>query len=123
MVLAIVIIVFALLAAWIVRQAGWRFAAQRLGGAVAILLIVTFLTTWLLRQTPGDPCITALGTGATEETVAQCEEERGLNENVVVQWAKWGGDVLTGDLGYAFYKNQEPLTTTLQQRLPRSAWL
>jgi peptide/nickel transport system permease protein len=123
MVLAIVVIVLVLLSAWIVSTAGWRFALQRLGGAILIVLLVTFGTTLLLRATPGDPCITALGTGATEESVAECNEERGLNDDVVSQYVSWGGDVLSGDLGYAFYKNREPLTETIKQRLPRTAWL
>lgn len=128
------------LTAWIVRVAGWRFAVQRLGGALLVVVIVTFLTTFLLRQASLDetqttaladiglpataqPCVSALGTGATPENVLQCVEERGLDKSVFGQYAQWAGDILSGDLGYAFYKNREPLTTTLEQRLPRTAWL
>lgn len=128
------------LTAWIVRVAGWRFAVQRLGGALLVVVIVTFATTFLLRQASLDetqttaleelglpataqPCVSALGTGATPENVLECVEERGLDKSVFGQYAQWAGDVLSGDLGYAFYKNREPLTTTLEQRLPRTAWL
>jgi peptide/nickel transport system permease protein len=130
----------AALAAWIVRVAGWRFAVQRLGGALLVVVIVTFLTAFLLRQASLDetqttaleslglpataqPCVSALGTGATPENVLQCVEERGLDKSVFGQYAQWAGDVLSGDLGYAFYKNREPLTTTLEQRMPRTALL
>ncbi|MFP5487423.1 MAG: ABC transporter permease [Acidimicrobiia bacterium] len=128
------------LAAWIVRVAGWRFAAQRLGGALLVVVLVTFATAFLLRQASLDetqttalaelglpataqPCVSALGTGATPENVLQCVEERGLDKNVFAQYGQWAGQVLSGDLGYAFYKNREPLTTTLEQRMPRTAWL
>ncbi len=123
MIVAIIFIIFALLVAWVVYSAGWRFAAQRFGGAILILILVTFGTTLLLRATPGDPCITALGTAASVEAVAECNSDRGLDTNVVAQYVGWSGDVLSGDLGYAFYKNREPLTDTIKQRLPRSALL
>ena len=122
-VVIVVWIIFVLLAAWIVKTAGWRFAAQRLGGMVLILFLVTLGTTWMLRQVPGDPCITALGTGATEEAVAECRADRGLDDHVLSQYGTWAGDVLSGDLGYAQYRTQIPLTKVLQDRLPRSAWL
>jgi peptide/nickel transport system permease protein len=135
-----VLVVLAGLAAWIVRVAGWRFAVQRLGGALLIVVLVTFATTVLLRQVGVDqaqkdalvelglppssqPCVSSLGTGADTATVLQCVEDRGLDKNVFAQYAGWSGDLLSGDLGYAFYKNREPLTTTLKQRMPRTAWL
>jgi peptide/nickel transport system permease protein len=135
-----ILVVIAGLAAWIVRVAGWRFAAQRLGGSLLIVVLVTFATTLLLRQVGVDqaqkdalvelglpassqPCVSSLGTGADVATVLQCVDDRGLEQNVFQQYAKWGGDLLRGDLGYAFYKNREPLTTTIKQRMPRTAWL
>ena len=136
----VLVLLLAALAAWIVRVAGWRFAVQRLGGAILVVVLVTFITSWLLRQTSIDeqqtqalealglpataqPCVSALGTGADEAAVLACVDERGLDSNVFVQYGQWAGDVLSGDLGYAFYKNREPLTTTLEQRMPRTAWL
>lgn len=122
-VVIVILIVLALLIAWVVKMAGWRFALQRFGGAVLIVVIVTFATTWLLRQVPGDPCITALGTGASEEAVADCRVDRKLDDSVFSQYAAWGGDVLSGDLGYAQYRTQIPLTKVLEDRAPRTGWL
>ncbi|MEQ9162419.1 MAG: ABC transporter permease, partial [Ilumatobacter fluminis] len=140
MALTIILILIAALIAWIVYVAGWRFALQRLGGALLIVVLVTFLTSFLLRQTGADeeqkqvlvelglpaesaPCVSALGTGADVDSVNQCVEERGLDQNVFGQYWTWASDVLSGDLGYAFYKNREPLTTTIEQRLPRTIFL
>lgn len=140
MILGIILISLVVLTAWIVHVAGWRFAAQRLIGAVVIVVIVTFATTALLRMVGVDdqqkdalvalglsensaPCVSALGTGATQETVEECVEERGLDRSIFGQYLSWAGDVLSGDLGYAFYKNKEPLTDTIEQRLPRTIFL
>lgn len=139
-VLVILLVLLGLLVAWIVRAAGWRFALKRLAGAALIVLIVTFATTLLLRSVGVDaeqkraleelglpassqPCVSALGTGADVPSVLECVEERGLDESVFVQYGRWAGDVLTGDLGYAFYKNREPLSDLIQQRAPRTIWL
>jgi peptide/nickel transport system permease protein len=139
-VLAVIVVLLVLLTVWIVRVAGWRFAVKRLAGAALIVLIVTFGTTVLLRSVGVDeeqkraleelglpaasqPCVSALGTGADVESVRECVDERGLDDSVFVQYASWAGDVLTGDLGYAFYKNREPLSELIEQRAPRTLWL
>ena len=139
-VIPILLVVVAALAVWIVRVAGWRFALQRLGGALLVVVLVTLATSFLLRQTSIDeqqtaalealglpataqPCVSALGTGADVPTVVECVDERGLDDNLFVQCVCWAGDLVRGDLGYAFYKNREPLTDTIQQRMPRTAWL
>ncbi len=141
-VVLIILLVIAVLAAWIVRTAGWRFALQRLGSALLILVLVTFITSFLLRlvgveesqrevlrelglSENAQPCVSALGTGATFDEVNRCVDERGLDDDPFTQYAKWAGDVLRGDLGPAFYKSgdAEPLTGTIAQRMPRTAWL
>ena len=123
MVLIIIGILLAVLVVWVIKTAGWKFAAQRFGGAAIVVVLVTFGTSLLLRQVPGEPCEIALGTAASEENVARCVEEQGLDDSVVAQYLRWGTDTVSGDLGYAFYKNQEPLIDTIEQRLPRTAWL
>lgn len=141
MILWIIVIVFALLLAWIIYAAGWRFALQRFGGALLILLIVTFSVSAILRFSGVDdqtkeklvelgvspnaqPCVSALGTGADAAAVNQCVADRGLDDNAFVQYGSWVKDMVwEQDLGYAFYKNRETLTDTMKQRLPRSAWL
>ncbi len=121
--LALIITLGALFVLLGIRQS-WRYALQRIGGAVLVLILVTFGTTVLIRQVPGEPCEIALGTAATPEAVAECNEEQGLDEGVVAQYLNWSQQVLVeSDLGYAFYKNKEPLSTTIEQRLPRTIFL
>ncbi|MEM1332346.1 MAG: ABC transporter permease, partial [Actinomycetota bacterium] len=69
------------------------------------------------------PCVTALGTGASPEAVNACVDERGLDDDPFTQYFSWASDVVTGDFGPAFYKTGEPLTGVMEQRLPRTAWL
>ena len=140
MILIIVLVVLALLAVWIVRTAGWRFALKRLAGAALILLIVTFGTTWLLRQMVVDdnvekalveldlpavsaPCLVALGTGADNESVNQCVDDLDLDETIFVQYGSWLKRTISGDLGFAQYRTGIPLSKVLGDRAPRSLLL
>ena len=117
-VLAFLLIVVGL-AAWIVKVAGWRFALNRLGSALLIVVIVTFATSVLLRQASVDeqqslaleevglpataqPCVAALGTGADVETVLKMYHDGFVDtferyrrfdpEGFFAAWAglKWG---------------------------------
>ncbi|MEL6891128.1 MAG: ABC transporter permease [Actinomycetota bacterium] len=137
----IILAALAAVVAWIVWSAGWRFALKRFGGALLVLVIVTFGVSVLLRFASGDedtkqaleelgvsanaqPCVTALGTGATVEAVNACVDDRGLDDNAFVQYGSWVKQIVwDGDLGFAFYKNQEPLSEVIEQRMPRTAWL
>ena len=124
MILIILLLILGALFAVLGSKSGWRYAAQRVGGAALVLILVTLGTTLLIRQVPGDPCEIALQTAATPEAVAECTEDQGLNDNVMVQYGKWSKQVLVdSDLGYALYKNREPLSDTIKQRLPRTALL
>ena len=111
--------------------AGWKFALSVSVVRSVVLVLVTFGTSMLLRQVPGEPPegrarergghggsrASRLGTGAAR---AQCVDDQGLDDNVVVQYVNWSKDMLSGDLGYAFYKNREPLIDTIEQRMPRN---
>ena len=121
-ILIIIAALVALLAVWIIQTAGWRFLVRRVLGALLIIFIVTLVTTWLLRQTPGDPCITALGTGATEDAVAKCTSELGLDKNLFSQYFSWVGDVFSGDV-IEDYKTQSQMGEIFRQFAPRSALL
>lgn len=124
MILVVLILILGALFVLLGVRNSWRYALQRIGGAVLVLILVTFGTTVLIRQVPGEPCEIALGTAATPEAVAECVDDQGLDEGVVAQYLTWSQQVLIeGDLGYAFYKNQEPLSETIQQRLPRTVML
>ncbi len=141
MIAILVLIAFLALCGWIAYAAGPKFALKRLGGALLVLVLVTFAVSTMLQFTNGDestkqaledlgvsrnsqPCVTALGTGASVENVNACVEDRGLDENLFVQYGKWTKQlVVDRDLGLAFYKNGEKLSDTMKQRLPRTAWL
>lgn len=72
---------------------------KRLPHSVGLLLMVCALTYLMILLVPGDPAVTAAGENASAEQIAQTRERLGLNDHIVVQFGRWLGNALTGDLG------------------------
>ena len=94
-----------------------RLIARRLVTLIPLLLLVTFLTFALILLVPGDPAVTLAGDNATPEQIEATRDRLGLNDPVLVQYGKWVGDLVTGDLGTSLYRNEE-VGATIVERLP-----
>ncbi|WP_420620694.1 ABC transporter permease [Candidatus Poriferisocius sp.] len=99
-----------------------RFIGTRLAQLAVVVLVVTLLFYWMLNLLPGNPCVAAFGGAATPEQIAECEQDRNLDDPVIVQWAKWGGDVLTGDFGKS-YLTGRTFGEAISNALPRTLLL
>jgi len=86
---------------------------------IPVLLGVSILVFTLIHQIPGDATMIAIGTDQriTEEQRQRVREAYGLDESLPMQYAKWMGHVLQGDLGKSL-RTRRPLTEELQLRLP-----
>ncbi len=103
-------------------NAAGRLVGKRLLWLVSVVLVVTFITFWLLNLLPGDPCALSLGTGVTQEKLDECRSELQLGQNLFVRYLDWLGDCLTGDFGES-YRNGIEVSDSLTQKLPATAWL
>jgi peptide/nickel transport system permease protein len=99
-----------------------RFIAQRLLTMVPLLGIVSaavFSLTFLIH---GDPASVILGDQATPETIAALHAQLGLDDPLPVQYARWLGNVLHGNLGTSFI-NQSSVVDAILARAPVTASL
>jgi len=94
-----------------------RFVVRRLLLLVPILLGLSILLFVWIRALPGGPAESLLGERATPETVAQIEEQYGLDEPVLVQYWRYLENVITGDLGTSI-RSRRPVTDELSERFP-----
>src|SRR5689334_5600100 len=87
----------------------------RLVGVVFLVSLFTFfITTWL----PGDPVNTILGPAAHDPVSrAAVRADLHLDDRLPVQYVKWDGGVLHGDLGRS-YQNNQPVSEIIKTRLP-----
>lgn len=96
-----------------------KYIIKRLLYAIPATLLVIIIIFLLTRVMPGNPARTYLGELATEEQVAQLEEEWGLNDPLYVQFGRYVKGLLQGDLGYAWHTHR-PVLEDFQKRFPAS---
>ena len=94
------------------RYVGWRVLQL-----VPVLLGITVASFLLLHLVPGDPARTLLGVRATPHEVAVLDHEWGLDKSLPVQYARYLGRVLRGDLGTSIYY-QTPVASLVGHALP-----
>jgi peptide/nickel transport system permease protein len=99
-----------------------HFLLRRAAGAAALLWLIVTLTFILLRAAPGDPAELMAPPGATADDVSRVRAELGLEAPIAVQYARWLGRLLRGDLGESFAQRR-PVTQVLLEALPVSLWL
>ena len=99
-----------------------KYILKKTGTLIITLLIVSFLTFPAFDVIPGDAARSKLGTEATAEQVEALQEEMGLNDPVPVQYARWLGGLVTGDLGES-YSYSMPVWELLRDKLPITAAL
>lgn len=94
------------------------FLGRRLLAVVPLLLIVTALVFGLILLLPGDAAVALVGMdNASEETIAAVRARFGLDQPLYVQYARWLGRAMHGDLGTSL-RTQEPVASAIFERLP-----
>jgi peptide/nickel transport system permease protein len=95
---------------------------RRLAAALVLLWLVVTLTFLLVRLAPGDAAALLVPPTATPADAARLRAELALDAPVAVQYAKWMGGVLRGDLGESFTQRR-PVAQVLREALPVSLGL
>lgn len=95
------------------------FVTRRLIALVAMLFGITLITFLLTHLVPGDPAAANLGQRAMSdpEVVKAFNERNGLDKPLPVQYFKYLGGVLHGDLGVS-QRTQTPVGEDLLQYVP-----
>lgn len=100
----------------------WRYVVRRILLVIPVMLGVSLIVFLLMHFTPGDPAVLMLGERATEEQLQLLRQEMGLLEPLPVQYARFLGAALQGDLGRS-YRSGRPVMTEVLSRLPATAEL
>ena len=97
----------------------WSYLARRTVQAIFTLMIITMLC-FLLTRFSGDPIAQyAANPRMSAEDKAALRERLGLNQPLPIQYLKWLGLALQGDLGQSFFSKQ-PVTEMISTRLPNT---
>ncbi|MFQ3568562.1 MAG: ABC transporter permease [Aggregatilineales bacterium] len=99
-----------------------NYIIRRLLLAIPTLIGVSFLVFWSIRLVPGDPAIALAGELATPELTQRVRENLGLDQPVPIQYVRYLGRIVQGDLGRSI-RSGLPVLEEIQIRLPRTLTL
>ncbi|HEY0292093.1 MAG TPA: ABC transporter permease [Hansschlegelia sp.] len=80
------------------------FLIRRLAQGAVIIFLVSLLIFTLLRVVPGDPVRLMAGGMAPEALIEEIATKMGLRDPIVVQFGRYMGKVVQGDLGQSFVR-------------------
>ena len=99
-----------------------KMILKRILQLIPVLLITVSITFVITRVLPGNPAVSILGPQASAEDIAKMEEKMGLNDPLPIQYIRYVGGVLTGDLGTSYRYNQ-PVAELIFEKLPNTMQL
>ena len=95
----------------------WTYLIRRVAQAFFILFIITMLCFILTRLSSDPMAQYANKPGITAADKERIRESLGLDKPMPVQYIRWLGLALKGDLGNSFFSKQ-PVLLMIKQRLP-----
>lgn len=92
------------------------FIGRRLLQAMFVLLVISFVS-FMIQDKLGDPVRQMVGQSVSLEQRQQLQQELGLNDPMLVQYGRFLGRAVQGDLGTSYYYKQ-PTLSVIGSRLP-----
>jgi len=100
-----------------------QYVGKRLLAAIPVLWGVATLVFLAIRLVPGDPAEAILAqSGGSGTSLAQLRAQLGLDGPLYVQYARFLGNTLRGDLGRSLFTNR-PVAQTIAEQLPHTVQL
>ncbi len=93
-----------------------RYILRRLLISIPVLFGVTVIAYFIMTLAPGDAVDMLVDPGLSPEDIALKRQALGLDQPVIVQYGRWLGQLVQGNLGYSFY-NRRPVTERIGERL------
>ncbi|MBQ8030797.1 MAG: ABC transporter permease [Butyrivibrio sp.] len=94
-----------------------KYIIKKFGMMVATLLVVSLCVFLAFNIIPGDPALKMLGTEASPELVEQVRAEMGLNDHVLIRYARWFLNFIRGDFGTS-YNYKVPVGSMISSKIP-----
>ena len=93
------------------------YLIQRLGISAVTLVLISLIVFTGVRLIPGDHARVMAGTDADEAGLAEIREKYGLNDPIPIQYLRWIGLAVRGDLGESI-RSRETVIWTVARKLP-----
>lgn len=99
-----------------------NYIARRILIMIPVLIGISIIIFALIHLMPGNPYAYMIETDATAEDVEQMLQAVGYYDPLPVQYARWVGDLLQGNLGYSI-KFKEPISEMISRRIGNTLML
>jgi peptide/nickel transport system permease protein len=98
------------------------FLVRRLSYAIATVFGISIIMFGILFLIPGDPADRIAGEKATKQVLENIRERYGLNKPIYIQYLRYVGGLVRGDLGES-YIYHKPVSVEILEKLPASVQL
>lgn len=88
--------------------------------AIPLLFIITVISFGMMQLAPGDPTALMVDPMIKQENLEAYKEAYGLNDNVVVQYVRWLGNIVQGNFGESLIRQGVPVSELILARLPNT---
>ncbi|MBI4254673.1 MAG: ABC transporter permease [Candidatus Rokubacteria bacterium] len=95
----------------------FEFLVRRVFISIVTLVVISIIVFTGVRMIPGDPARVMAGTDADEAGLDEIREKYGLKDPVPVQYLRWVGLALGGDLGESI-RTRQSVAWTVAMKLP-----
>ncbi|MBB6450615.1 peptide/nickel transport system permease protein [Geomicrobium halophilum] len=95
------------------------YIIRRILMTIPILIGISIISFGIMQFAPGEPTALDLDPNISPEDREAQLEEMGLNDPIPVQYLRWAGNILQGDLGSSFITNRD-VATMITERLPNT---
>ncbi|MBM6591856.1 ABC transporter permease [Brevibacterium sp. RIT 803] len=99
-----------------------RFVLTKIFHAIITFVLSGIVIFFGVRMLPGDPALAMAGEEATPERLDSIRADLGLDQPLLVQFVKFLGDIVTGDLGEST-RTGLAVTEMIATTLPVTLWL
>ena len=94
------------------------YIVRRILQTIIVMLIVGVCVFLLLHIAPGDPAGIIAGDNTSPENILAIRRRLGLDDPIIVQFARWGWHLLRGDLGISIFSDVPVMTLIMQRMQP-----
>src|SRR6059036_346278 len=95
----------------------FEFLVQRAAISVVTLFVISMVVFTGVRMIPGDPARVMAGTDADAAGIEAIREKYGLSDPIALQYLRWVGLALRGDLGHSI-RTRQSVIDTVAMKLP-----
>lgn len=81
-----------------------KYILKRLTAGIVSLFILVTITFFLMHVIPGGPFSPSEQRNVPEKILVQISDKYGLNDPLIVQYGRYIGNLLHGDMGISFKK-------------------